>query len=634
MNSIFMTKIRSAIRRLLLCVAMLTLLSIILITPVSAQEVSEGSGFARNMRNSIMRVFETFTNFFSNNNVIGTEQLELETASSDLVAPLFAIGDNELQLTLDQNTINTTFSPTDSIVITGTAFCSNCDFDPPTGRTVTISAIVVGSQTISGGITQTETFNVPAGPFSQNFTFTFPMSELWPSGLTGTDGNFSTIIADATNCSSNAFASFNWTVTATTPSIPVCWCDANNTTQQDLNFPGPSGTAITRCNAAHTFSPYLDPADRTCRFIPAGQTATQVCPCPEPPPPDVQVCWCDRANVSQQNTFSGPQSNAIAACNTANANNFSLRPGANQFCSFLPPGQSAGDVCPCPDEPPPDEISVCWCDADDVIRHGSWTGPEANAVDECTDDNAGNFSSRPPWDTNPSCRALNGQSPAERCPCDLPSEDDVPVCWCDRNNTSRSIMNFPGPRDTAVERCNEERGNDFSQRLSERYRTCRILEAGQTAQQRCPCPGTPPSTPPPSTPPPSGECPDGYPGDIVPTIITVTPNEDGCMHLTWTLPSEPYTGYLINYGPGCDYLVHYFEINEGRNVTHREICDLTPGQNYCFRIRAMNGCAMGEWSRPMTPVPVSGNTQNTIFLLAGGALPIGFAIMEWRKRYA
>lgn len=95
-------------------------------------------------------------------------------------------------------------------------------------------------------------------------------------------------------------------------------------------------------------------------------------------------------------------------------------------------------------------------------------------------------------------------------------------------------------------------------------------------------------------------CTDADPGSA-PSITGVT-TQGTTVTLTWSPALEPVTHYTIAYGPAKDQLI-YGAPNIGPQGTGSFVVDqLTTGQRYYFRIRAVNNCEPGEFSDTVSVV--------------------------------
>lgn len=140
-----------------------------------------------------------------------------------------------------------------------------------------------------------------------------------------------------------------------------------------------------------------------------------------------------------------------------------------------------------------------------------------------------------------------------------------------------------------------------------------------------PVPTLPPGvtpTPTPTSPPGEG----GPPGPAEPSIcgatIPPTPNllsvasaGSGQVDLTWT-DVDPATHYSISYGlsPGS----YIYGVSDTGNVTSFKVGGLDPAANYCFAIRAVNGCAPSGLSNEICPGAVVGQVLGVSTLGATG----------------
>ncbi len=88
----------------------------------------------------------------------------------------------------------------------------------------------------------------------------------------------------------------------------------------------------------------------------------------------------------------------------------------------------------------------------------------------------------------------------------------------------------------------------------------------------------------------SYQCNDPMPG--IPSNLTATVLGGGQVKLDWTHANPPYTSYLIAYGFDKDTFL-YGNPNIGLSNTYT-VSGLTPGAQYCFYVRAQNGCMPGD----------------------------------------
>jgi fibronectin type III domain protein len=98
-------------------------------------------------------------------------------------------------------------------------------------------------------------------------------------------------------------------------------------------------------------------------------------------------------------------------------------------------------------------------------------------------------------------------------------------------------------------------------------------------------PDPPPSPDPPSPP----QCDDLVPA--TPSGLTATVSTLGGVNLSWNHVPQPYTSYLIAYGPDENTFL-YGNPNIGL-VNNYSVSGLTAGAQYCFYVRAQNGCMPG-----------------------------------------
>jgi LPXTG-site transpeptidase (sortase) family protein len=87
-------------------------------------------------------------------------------------------------------------------------------------------------------------------------------------------------------------------------------------------------------------------------------------------------------------------------------------------------------------------------------------------------------------------------------------------------------------------------------------------------------------------------CNDQKPG--TPSNLRVTRISPTQIRLDWNHAADPHTSYLVAYGPSIgNYPWGSPDIGNGNNYT---VKSLTPGAQYCFYVRAQNGCMPGDKS--------------------------------------
>lgn len=86
------------------------------------------------------------------------------------------------------------------------------------------------------------------------------------------------------------------------------------------------------------------------------------------------------------------------------------------------------------------------------------------------------------------------------------------------------------------------------------------------------------------------KCTNSYP--LAPTNFTANADTSGNVVLGWTHTSSDHSGYLIAFGtsPG----VYQYGAPDVGNVTNYTVKSLTPGAQYCFYVRSLNGCMPGD----------------------------------------
>lgn len=103
-------------------------------------------------------------------------------------------------------------------------------------------------------------------------------------------------------------------------------------------------------------------------------------------------------------------------------------------------------------------------------------------------------------------------------------------------------------------------------------------------------------------------CNDPTPATPVDLVATATGSN---VLLTWNAIVEPFTSYLVAYGPSADNIL-YGNPNIGISTSYT-VGGLTPGAQYCFYVRAQNGC-------------MPGSPSNTICVNTGSTVPIAETI--------
>lgn len=86
------------------------------------------------------------------------------------------------------------------------------------------------------------------------------------------------------------------------------------------------------------------------------------------------------------------------------------------------------------------------------------------------------------------------------------------------------------------------------------------------------------------------QCTNSYPS--APTGLSAITGADGTVTLNWNHTISDHTGYLIAFGtsPG-NYLYGAPDVG---NINQYTVESLTPGAQYCFYVRSLNGCMPGE----------------------------------------
>lgn len=88
-----------------------------------------------------------------------------------------------------------------------------------------------------------------------------------------------------------------------------------------------------------------------------------------------------------------------------------------------------------------------------------------------------------------------------------------------------------------------------------------------------------------------------------PTLLSVNPVGSGQVDLTWTAV-DPATHYSISYGLTSGNYI--YSVSNTGNVTSFTVGGLDPAADYCFAIRAVNGCAPSGLSNEICPGAVVG----------------------------
>lgn len=91
-----------------------------------------------------------------------------------------------------------------------------------------------------------------------------------------------------------------------------------------------------------------------------------------------------------------------------------------------------------------------------------------------------------------------------------------------------------------------------------------------------------------------------------PTITSVN-TEGTAVTLTWTSAIDPVTHYTLAYGPTKEQLIYGAPNIGGREATTFTVQELSSGQRYYFRIRAVNNCEPGDFSDTVSVVVGVGN---------------------------
>lgn len=101
---------------------------------------------------------------------------------------------------------------------------------------------------------------------------------------------------------------------------------------------------------------------------------------------------------------------------------------------------------------------------------------------------------------------------------------------------------------------------------------------------------------------PAPSCGDQSPGAKAPALYGAIPQSSESILLYFTPADQPVSKYTLEYGtqPGnYQYGVQDLGLNESNQMTY-QVSALTPNTTYYFRVRAGNGCAVGEWSNEIS----------------------------------
>ncbi len=100
------------------------------------------------------------------------------------------------------------------------------------------------------------------------------------------------------------------------------------------------------------------------------------------------------------------------------------------------------------------------------------------------------------------------------------------------------------------------------------------------------------------------------PVPATPTNLTASASGSS-VYLSWDAVPQPFTSYLVAYGPSADNIL-YGNPNIGTSNSYT-VGGLTTGAQYCFYVRAQNGC-------------MPGSPSNTICVNTGSTVPIAETI--------
>ena len=113
----------------------------------------------------------------------------------------------------------------------------------------------------------------------------------------------------------------------------------------------------------------------------------------------------------------------------------------------------------------------------------------------------------------------------------------------------------------------------------------------------------------------TSKCTNSYP--LAPTNLTANSNPDGSVSLNWVNTLSEHTGYLIAFGTSPNN--YQYGAPDVGNITNYTVQSLTPGAQYCFYVRSLNGCMPGDRSSE-----VCVNTGSTI--IPTEVIPEGFSL--------
>lgn len=86
-----------------------------------------------------------------------------------------------------------------------------------------------------------------------------------------------------------------------------------------------------------------------------------------------------------------------------------------------------------------------------------------------------------------------------------------------------------------------------------------------------------------------------------PTLVSATQTGSNQVSLFWNNGQDPVTHYAIVYGTRSNES-QFGIINTGSNETQYTINNLIAGQTYYFRVYAINGCMIGDYSNELSQI--------------------------------
>lgn len=94
-------------------------------------------------------------------------------------------------------------------------------------------------------------------------------------------------------------------------------------------------------------------------------------------------------------------------------------------------------------------------------------------------------------------------------------------------------------------------------------------------------------------------CQETKPGDEAPVLYAASPQDSSRIKIFFSKAGDPFDHYVIEYGTKpTNYSYSVDKVD--KNATSYEIKLLSPDTIYYFRVRAGNGCAVGDWSNELS----------------------------------